>query len=931
MTDAERRRRVEHVCDAALDRDPRERGAFVVAACGGDEALRQEVEALLTHAQTAEGFLAAPIGAVAAHVLGEEPVASLVGRQVGVYHIGSHLGTGGMGEVYRARDTRLGREVAIKFLPRAFKDDPDRLVRFEREARVLASLNHPHIGAIYGLEEADGVRALVLELVEGETLSDRVARGPLPLSDGLTIARQVADALEAAHERGIIHRDLKPANIKIAPDDVVKVLDFGLAKAMTGDAFGSDLSQSPTVTLVGTREGMILGTAAYMSPEQARGQPVDKRTDIWAFGCVLYEMLTGRVTFAATTMSDTIAAILEHQPDWAALPTFTPLPIDRLLRRCLEKDVKKRLRDIGDARFELDEALTSHTRPMAASVSAPPRQVHFKRLTDFVGINESPALSPDGKMLAFVSLVAGRRQIWIRLLAGGVPLQITHGDADHEQPRWTPDSSAIVYYSPSAIPGVNGTVWEVAALGGAPRPIVSANGPGDISHDGQRIAVFQFLNGRMELIVAARDGSGVECVAAGQGAVACGYPRWSPDDRWIAYQSHPVDYFDQRINVVSAAGGEPCEVARETILRGISWLPDGSGLVFSSSAGSTVAYPPTFNLRAVDRDGSGHRQLTYGDASYVEPEVHASGRLVVCRVRAQSDIWRFPVTGSPSENTQNGTRITRQTGQVQTPSVSPDGRELVYLSDTGGHGNLWVARSDGSSVRQITFESDDSVGVGVPAWSPAGNRIVFMITREGQNQFWLVHPDGSGLRQLPVGGRFACWSGDGQWLYYTPVAYPERIEKILVSGGAAVVVRGDHALAAAVDPDGHALYYATELRSEIGSSGDWQIWRAEPEDGPSQPLARIAGFRIPVSPRLIHYFVSPNGKSLAMPLTDSGTTNLWALPTDGGPMRPLTAFGERPVVIARRISWSPDGLCLYAAVAEIAADIVLLDGLLPLS
>ena len=284
---------------------------------------------------------------------------------------------------------------------------------------------------------------------------------------------------------------------------------------------------------------------------------------------------------------------------------------------------------------------------MAASVSAPPRQVHFKRLTDFVGINESPASSPDGKMLAFVSLVAGRRP------DSDSPPRGRSAAADYPRRCRSRAAALDARFKRDRLLLAQRDSWRErhrvggCRAGGAPCPIVSANGPGDISHDGQRIAVFQFLNGRMELIVAARDGSGVEFVAAGQGAVACGYPRWSPDDRWIAYQSHPVDYFDQRINVVSAAGGEPCEVARETILRGISWLPDGSGLVFSSSAGSTVAYPPTFNLRAVDRDGSGHRQLTYGDASYVEPEVHASGRLVVCRVRAQSDIWRFPVTGSP--------------------------------------------------------------------------------------------------------------------------------------------------------------------------------------------------------------------------------------------------------------------------------------------
>ena len=262
-----------------------------------------------------------------------------------------------MGEVYRAHDDTLGREVAIKLLSPAFTAEPERRARFEREARMLATLNHPHIGAIYGVEEADGVRGLVLELVEGETLAERIAASArsagsnapgLPMTEALTIARQIADALEAAHEKGIVHRDLKPANIKITPDGVVKVLDFGLAKVASPDSSSSDLSQS--------RAGAIFGTAAYMSPEQARGHNVDKRADIWAFGCVLFEMLTGRVAFAGETASDTIAKILEREPDWSVLPAATPARIRQLLVRCLAKDPKQRLRDIGDVRIEMDSA-----------------------------------------------------------------------------------------------------------------------------------------------------------------------------------------------------------------------------------------------------------------------------------------------------------------------------------------------------------------------------------------------------------------------------------------------------------------------------------------------------------------------------------------------------------------------------------------------
>jgi eukaryotic-like serine/threonine-protein kinase len=277
-----------------------------------------------------------------------------IGTTVGTFEITQTLGVGGMGEVYRAHDARLRRDVAIKVLPALFTADPERLARFEREARVLASLNHPNIAGIHGIEEHAHVRALVLELVEGETLAERIERGAIAVRAALTIARQIADALDAAHEKGIVHRDLKPANIKLDPDGRVKVLDFGLAKALLGDESRPDATQSPTLTAVGTRAGVLLGTAAYMSPEQARGHAVDKRTDIWAFGCVLFEMLAGRPAFARGTVSDTIAAVLEHEPDWAALPAGLSAGVRRLLHRCLEKDVKRRMRDIGDVGAEIE-------------------------------------------------------------------------------------------------------------------------------------------------------------------------------------------------------------------------------------------------------------------------------------------------------------------------------------------------------------------------------------------------------------------------------------------------------------------------------------------------------------------------------------------------------------------------------------------------
>ena len=300
------------------------------------------------------------------------------GTRLGPYEILAPLGAGGMGEVYRAKDTKLGRDVAIKILPEAFAADPERLARFQREAQVLASLNHPHIAHIHGLEESGRVRGLVLELVEGETLAERIAQGPVPVDEALEIARQIADALEAAHEKGIVHRDLKPANVKHTPAGSVKVLDFGLAKALKPDSSSPEVTSSPTMTAQSTQAGIVIGTAAYMSPEQARGKAVDKRTDVWAFGAVLFEMLTGKKTFGGETVSDTLAAVLKTDPDWGALPPKHPR-VRRLLRRCLERDPKKRLHDIADARIEMEERPEEAREPVAPSRSARPWLVALAR------------------------------------------------------------------------------------------------------------------------------------------------------------------------------------------------------------------------------------------------------------------------------------------------------------------------------------------------------------------------------------------------------------------------------------------------------------------------------------------------------------------------------------------------------------------------
>jgi Tol biopolymer transport system component len=879
------------------------------------------------------------------------------GTRLGPYEILSALGVGGMGEVYRARDAKLNRDVALKVLPESFISDAERLARFRREAQVLASLNHPNVAAIYGVEESGDITALVMELVEGQDLSRLIARGAIPIDEAVPIAKQIAEGLEAAHEQGIIHRDLKPANIKIRPDGRAKLLDFGVAKALSAETASASVDNTPTLTAHATKTGMIIGTAAYMSPEQARGKPIDKRSDIWAFGCVLYEVFTGRPAFAGETATDIITAVVKNEPEWSALPSDTPAHIRTLLVRCLQKDPRRRLRDIGDARLELEDPAAhpppaARVRPSRASrllwfvagsfvastffvgirqlergQEHPARVVELHKFTASVGLEESPVFSADGRSIAFVAPANGHRQIWVRLLAGGTALQLTRDAIDHLQPRWTPDSAAIVYFTASAGGAGEGTLWEVPALGGPPRRIVTATSGGDLSHDGKRLAVFQLDAGRTVLSIITRDGSSATRTTTLPEGFIYLDPRWSPDDRWIAFQRSDPAEFNHYVAVIPANGGDPRDIARGDALGGLAWTPDGSGVVYSSSQGSTVLYPPTMNLRMAPLNGGGDQQLTFGDDSFVQPDIDASGALTVSRVKSVSDLWKIPVTGAPAENARTATRITRQTSAAQVPSLSPDEKEIVYLSDDGGHGNLWIAATDGSEVRQLTFEGDAKVSIGVPVWSPTAGTISFIMSRGGTGVQWLINRDGSGLRQF-VTGLWAHWSPDGRWLYHVVArdnAY--TIQKTSPDGGEPITVRTDDVVAPMLGRDG-TLFFASPTRRTNGP-WEWNLRKARPETATAIDLVKVSGSRIPVRMAAFNPTLSPDEKWLAQPLIDGAATNLWLISAADGSMRRITDFGDRAVVIARRVSWSRDSRFIYAAVADVDADVVVLRNLLP--
>jgi eukaryotic-like serine/threonine-protein kinase len=894
------------------------------------------------------------------------------GTRLGPYQILSAIGAGGMGEVYRADDERLGREVAIKVLSSGFSADPDRLKRFALEARAASALNHPNILTIFDIGSADGAPYLVSELLEGSTLRDMLRQQhQLPMRKALEISVQIASGLSAAHEKGIIHRDLKPENLFVLKGGRVKILDFGLAKLI--EPSGSSASGNSATMPSATDPGTVLGTAGYMSPEQVRGLAIDARSDIFSFGAILYEMLAGQRAFNGNSSADISSAILKEEPPEIATsnPHVSPA-LDRIVQHCLEKDPEDRFQSAKDLAFALHSISTASESSLRAGKEKPnagkrkriaiwasaaallavatlawmhstarsplAKVVRSERLTDFVGIQQFPAISPDGKSVAFISDGGGKRQLWVRLLRGGVPLQLTRDPVDHLYPRWSRDSASIIYYTPPPPGQAQGMLWEVSALGGFPHQLTNAISGADVSHDGNKLAFFTLEKNLMELVSADRDGSNPHVILRSppnyeQPNSDFSYPRWSPDDKWIAYQRASAMWTDD-IYIVPSSGGEPRQVTHESkLMSGLAWTSDGS-IVYSSARGCTVLYLPSLQLWTVHPDGGEPQQLTYEDLVYEHPDVSGS-HVVASRRQMQLDIWKYPVGKDPVQNVRQATRVTRQSGGVYTPTVSPDDSEMAFLSDSGGHGNIWVKNMRNGDLRQITFEQDPRNTIGTPVWSPKGKQIAFATTHNQGSWFAVgysvVDSDGSNMRNALPWGAWAAWSGDARFLYYseaspTTASNSNRLMKIPIAGGAPITVRNDGANAPAPSSDGTTLYYVAPLANQAGGL-DFEVRVARPESAPGKTLFRISSSRVPQWQGL-HPTLSHDEKWLALPMNDAYGTNIWLISTADGKLRQLTDFGERRTFIVRRVSWSSDDKFIFAAVGEGQADIVLLDGLL---
>ena len=793
---SERWNQISDLCQRAMACSEHERTAMLDEACRGDEALRREVDALLEQQTVASRFLSKPAFAAEEPPLDASRSSSLTGHHLGPYEVTARLGAGGMGEVFRARDKRLARDVAIKILPTGFVSDPDRRARFEREARMLAALNHPHIGAIYGVEEHGGVPALVLELVEGPTLADRLKKGPLPIPEAASIAAQIANALEAAHEKGIVHRDLKPANIKITPAGTVKVLDFGLAKPTAPNVDTAELTSARTIA--GTREGVIVGTPAYMSPEQARGKPVDKRVDIWAFGCVLFEMLTGRTPFVGETMSDMIAAVLEQEPYWQALPAGTPESIRRLLERSLTKDPTRRLRDIGDARVELDEirnppAVVRAGAPLAwwrswpafgAAVTVMSGVVLFtlgylqrstvtNDATQFVllppdgtafgtGVTDrvpSFAVSPEGRHLVFVATdQSGRRSLWVRELRS-LSAESLAGTEGASFPFWSPDGAFIAFFA-------QGKLKKVARSGGTPLTLADAQ-PG-LGGTWNRAGVIVFAANGQGLFRVPDNGSGVAAPVTALDAKrqerAHVLPQFLPDGRHFIYlvratQPHGGVY-------VGSLDSLGTKRLLSTDQKGMYVAP---GYLLFLRSDTLFAQP----FDAIARTTSGEPVPIVASVAFSSVNGRAAFSISDNGVLAYRTSG-IPATNQPVWTDRSGTRLTAVgvAGDYQDVRLSPDESRLVAeLHDLRtGTGDLWLLDLKRGSTSRFTFDGSHNNSA---VWSPDGTRIVFAARGRSEGVANLHHKlAASGAETdeplLPTGpDRVPTdWSSDGRYLLF---------------------------------------------------------------------------------------------------------------------------------------------------------------------
>jgi len=858
---SDRWRRVEQLFYAALEEPIERREAFLTSACGSDTELLREVESLLGAHGAGDELLDLPaiahVGLVDAPASG--PVRWTPGATFSHYRITEPLGAGGMGEVFRARDILLDRDVALKTLPPDLSLDRAYLERLRREARWLAAVNHPNVATLHEIEEVDGKVALVMELIEGETLAARLTRVRLSVTDTLRLTIQIAAALEAAHRKGVVHRDLKPGNIMIAQGGLVKVVDFGLAKR--GRFAGDGLTAHAASAALSLR-GAVVGTTGYMSPEQVEGRDVDCRSDIFSFGAVLHEMLSGAPAFRGDSAAERLASVLRDDPAPLGPPSARmPKRLLRLVEICLSKNPDDRFQSITDVRFVLEEVKENlgQDQSAPASPASTRRRVLFGAafaaggaavsylglrvsrdtqpptvitpITTYSGNAGSPALSPDGKMIAFTW--DGEHQdnfdIYVRVIGSGEPLRLTSNPMADLMPVWSPDGRSIAFSRSlnGAVASPKDTMISIPVLGGAER-VVGSGYANDWSPDGSVILALFSTEGEPASwrLVAVGDGSSRRLIATPPGSTMR-RGRFSPDGRKVFYveQTAPAE---SHLNELDLAGAEPRRVPISG-LRSIdtfAWIGANELILVGMTFQSVI--PRLYRVRL---SGGVPVPLPFGTNGTGVHSFPGAGALVYSSNELSQNIWRV---GAWPGGDRQPRRWVSSDGPIMNPAVSPAGDRIAYTSSHSGTWTIWTSDADGNSAAPaVRFSNGAANMVGSPAWSPDGTRIAFDVYIGNHGNIFVATPGSGAPRKMTEGNGsniVPAWSPDGRWIYYTSSASSaEAVWRVPATGGEPQQITRRGGYSVKISPNGKFLYY-------LKSSREGGLWRAPAEGGEEELL-----------------------------------------------------------------------------------------------
>jgi serine/threonine protein kinase len=950
----ERWQQVEQLYHSTLAKEIGERAAFLDEACAGDEELKHQVESLLKYERQAEDFIESPALEVAAQlIVDEQDTTPLAGQTIKQYEITSHLGSGGMGEVYRARDTRLGREVAIKLLPGAFATDPDRLRRFEQEARAAGMLNHPNVLTIYDIGSHDGAPYIVSELLTGDTLRDRMDRAALPLRRVVDYALQIARGLAAAHEAGIVHRDLKPENIFVTKDGRIKILDFGLAKLKP---VTSNINATVSTRLLGTAPGVVMGTVGYMSPEQVRAEEVDHRSDIFAFGAILYEMLARRRAFEGDSAVEVLNAILKEEPPEFPDPKHeVPSALLRVVRHCLEKGREERFQSMADVAFcieapaaEVDPrtsaqgdvqqqsrrhwltiAIVAFAIALAAAITIwqvrrsetvwenPLSNAHIERVTDFQGTENDATISPDGKFIVFLSDREGTFDAWVSQVGSGTFVNLTKGrfpELAHEEVRtvgFSADASNVwlrVSHKDSTGKDTH-DIWLTPTMGGTARPFIERAVHAAWSPDGQRIVYHEFGPGD-PIFVAARDGSNPKQIYVDKPGVHCHHQVWSPDGRYIYFvRGFPPNELD--VWRISADGGEPERMTSHNSKVGYPAFLDSRTLIYSATAEDGSG----FWLYAMDVEQRVAHRVTFGLDQYVSvsaalgPDGRAN-RLVATVANPIGELWTVPISGQVADDSE-ARSFPLPVTRALAPRFGP--KYVVFLSSPGGAQSLWKTQ-DGETGE--LWRSNEGGVMAAPSVSSDGQRISFLIRREGRNGLYVMNADGTNLRQLAASldvRDAPSWSPDGKFI---AVAADQgdgsRLFKVPVDGGAPVLLVDGLSRMPVWSPDGSLILYAAPQQ---GAGYAVKAVTPEPKPHTLPELWILRGGD--------RYRFLPGSRHIVALLGDYLHQNFWMVELETGQRRQLTNL--KPGYSITSFDVSPDGRQILFDRVRQNSDIVLID------